>query len=300
MDYKKRDQKTLQKRIEAFVKKGKLKYGEDAYDYSLAIKVYKNNRIPVPLICKNKQCEGNEPFYVIPSRHTEKGDNQRGSCPNCYVPKHNIQETRWNPNRLKRATALRDEMVKRHNGKYSYPYIEEEFKNENSRITMVCTECGTEDTRVVAALKKKDRYCGCSVCNKEKKVEKIRQKNHERGKRNKRTAHLPKAYGCIYKITNRINGKFYIGYTTMTAQKRLKAHKDESIRYAKGHSKGKSYLHHAMIHHGLTNFSVEILEESTNISPIALGELEMRYIADLKPHYNVSPGGELANYGKAS
>lgn len=219
MDYKKRDQKTLPKRIEAFVKKGKLKHGENTYDYSLTKKAYKNNRTPVPLICNNKQCKGEKPFYVIPSRHTEKGDNKRGSCPNCYVPKLNIQETRWNPNRLKRATELRDELMRRHNNKYSYPYIEKEFKNESSKITMICTNCEAVDIRVVAALKKKNRYNGCSECNKEKKAETIKQKNRERGKRNKQSAHLPKPYGCIYKITNNKNGKFYIGYTTMSAKK---------------------------------------------------------------------------------
>ena len=182
MDYKKRDQKTLPARKEQFVRDGKAKHGEDTYDYSLAIQAYTNNRTPVPLICN--KCKG-EPFLVIPFRHTEKGDNKRGSCPNCYVPDNKIQESRWNPNRLERARALRDELIERHNGKYSYPFIEEEFKNDESRITVHC-DCGEKYKRVVAALKKKDRYCGCSVCNREKMAETIKQKNHERGKRNKK------------------------------------------------------------------------------------------------------------------
>ena len=59
-------------------------------------------------------------------------------------------------------------------------------------------------------------------------------------------------------------------------------------------NKGKSsYLHNAMSKHGVNTFQTEILEEFTDVTPLFLASLEMEYIAKLKPHYNVSPGGEI-------
>jgi len=51
-----------------------------------------------------------------------------------------------------------------------------------------------------------------------------------------------------------------------------------------------------MNYHGHENFTVEILEAFKNIAPTTLGTIEMQYIAKMKPHYNVSPGGELGHY----
>jgi len=233
---------------------------------------------------------------VLPFRHTEKGDNQRGSCQKCYVPQNNIQETRWNPNRLKRALELKNMLHQRHGEKYSYPYIEDEFINEKSSITVVCNQCNDIYTRKVAAMKKENRPFVCERCNTTTKREKIQVKNRARQKRNYEDADKPKPYGCIYKITNNKNEKFYIGYTTMSAKRRFKSHCDEVRRLEKGYKKAKSYLHNAMSYHSCEHFSVEILKEFTDISPRLLSKCERYYIKTLKPHYNVSPGGELANY----
>ena len=62
----------------------------------------------------------------------------------------------------------------------------------------------------------------------------------------------------IYKITNLINGKIYIGETTRSFNKRWNEHKSQSFN--KGH--GYYYhLHCAIRKYGLNNFSTEILEE---------------------------------------
>jgi hypothetical protein len=79
----------------------------------------------------------------------------------------------------------------------------------------------------------------------------------------------------------------------MTAEKRFKAHTDETRRMQKGKKGRSSYLHNAMDYHGFESFTIEVLEEHTKVSPHFLAELEMKYIAMLKPHYNLSPGGEI-------
>ena len=297
MNFKEREKKTLNKRKDAFISKGQKKYGSERYDYSLVDEEYVNNRIPVHLICNN--CHG-EPFLVIPSRHTEKGDNQRGSCPNCYKLNITVQETRWDPNLSERI----EDFIVRVNKKYadtlSMPYVHEEYKNESSKITVICTECkgsNISSFQVQAlSLKSKTRKGGCAKCNKRKNQEKTNQKIRKRQMRNKKTQDQPKEYGCVYKITNALDGKFYIGYSSMSAQKRFKAHIDETRRMEKSNPGKTSYLHRAMSHHGIENFSVEILEEFTNVSPVFLAELEMEYIARENPNYNLSPGGEIA-YG---
>ncbi len=95
MDCKKRDQKTLSKRIGKFIRLDKEKHGINHYDYSLAREEYSNNRTPVHLKCN--KCE-NPPFKVYPFAHTNKGENEKGTCPHCYIPKLSVQEMRWDKN----------------------------------------------------------------------------------------------------------------------------------------------------------------------------------------------------------
>ena len=61
--------------------------------------------------------------------------------------------------------------------------------------------------------------------------------------------------GYIYKITNLVNNKIYIGQTSLTICKRWEAH----IKRAKTHT--NRYLYDAMNHYGYSNFVVEQLEE---------------------------------------
>ena len=62
----------------------------------------------------------------------------------------------------------------------------------------------------------------------------------------------------IYKITNLINQKIYIGETTRSLNKRWNEHKHQSL--VKGH--GYNYhLHCAIRKYGIENFKIEIIEE---------------------------------------
>ena len=62
----------------------------------------------------------------------------------------------------------------------------------------------------------------------------------------------------IYKITNLINNKIYIGETIRTIRVRWKEHKHEALK--EGH--GFTYpIHEAMRKYGIENFIIELLEE---------------------------------------
>lgn len=90
----------------------------------------------------------------------------------------------------------------------------------------------------------------------------------------------------IYKITNKINGKIYIGQTVGTVQNRFNEHCRSS--------KCSTPIDKAIKKYGKYNFSVEILEETDNID--TLNELEIKYIAeynstDMSIGYNLCKGG---------
>ena len=83
----------------------------------------------------------------------------------------------------------------------------------------------------------------------------------------------------IYKITNKVNGKFYIG-SSCNLQKREWQHFNQLKRNK--HSSNK--LQNSYNKHGKTNFEFEILV----ICPdIYLVKLEQWFIDNLKPHYNL-------------
>lgn len=89
----------------------------------------------------------------------------------------------------------------------------------------------------------------------------------------------------IYKITNNVNGKFYIGKTQRSSLvRRWKEHQrkalDENYRHP---------LYDGIRHHGLENFSIEVWEEC-NIE--LLDEREKFWIAKLSPVYNLTTGGD--------
>ena len=94
--------------------------------------------------------------------------------------------------------------------------------------------------------------------------------------------------GCVYKITNTVNGKCYIGLTVNTAEDRFKKH--VSMIY----SNGCSALYSAMSKYGVDNFTVNTLYESDNKN--YLMEMEKHYVKELNtlsPNgYNLTTGGE--------
>lgn len=93
--------------------------------------------------------------------------------------------------------------------------------------------------------------------------------------------------GYIYKITNKINGKIYIGQTSKTIQERFESH----LRKAKQHT--NRYLYDAMNRYGYENFIISQIEECDNSK---LDEREIYWIAYYKSNnkkygYNMTAGG---------
>lgn len=89
--------------------------------------------------------------------------------------------------------------------------------------------------------------------------------------------------GIIYKITNKVNGKSYIGQTRYTLEFRWRQHQ---------HKKDDTYFHNAIHKYGVDNFSIEILEECDIAD---LNNREIFYIAkydSFKNGYNLTIGGD--------
>ena len=86
----------------------------------------------------------------------------------------------------------------------------------------------------------------------------------------------------IYKITNEVNGKIYIGKTTKTIEERFQKH----LYTTNGGS--KTYLHRAIRKYGADNFSLKTLE----VVKGDIDEREIHWISNLNPDYNMTTGGE--------
>lgn len=89
--------------------------------------------------------------------------------------------------------------------------------------------------------------------------------------------------GFIYKITNKVNGKSYIGQTRYTVEFRWKQHQ---------HKVDNTYFHNAINKYGADNFTVETLEECKYED---LDSREIFYIAKYDTFnngYNLTIGGD--------
>jgi group I intron endonuclease len=100
--------------------------------------------------------------------------------------------------------------------------------------------------------------------------------------------------GVIYKITNTVNSKIYIGKTIGVLGRRWSQHKDCARNKQKG-SRGDSYLYNAMRKHGVENFTVEVIDHAL-LDEELLGK-EMEWIARLnstnrRVGYNSTLGGQ--------
>jgi len=96
----------------------------------------------------------------------------------------------------------------------------------------------------------------------------------------------------IYKITNKLNGKIYVGKTEFSVEKRFKEHKADSIRI----TKEKRPLYSAMRKYGTDNFKIEVLEKVKTNDSI---EREIYWIKKLKSFsngYNATVGGDGKKY----
>jgi group I intron endonuclease len=95
--------------------------------------------------------------------------------------------------------------------------------------------------------------------------------------------------GIVYRATNSVNGKVYIGQTVRTLKQRMMSHKQDAFNK---HS--SLYFHRALRKYGFYSFIWEVIEECPNES--LLFEREIYWIAvynstNDEKGYNMSEGG---------
>jgi group I intron endonuclease len=89
----------------------------------------------------------------------------------------------------------------------------------------------------------------------------------------------------IYKITNNVTGKIYIGFCS-NFKKRIYRHKYNAFTLKK-----EQYLYNSMRKYGLENFSFEEIYSSKD-KDHCLFEMEPFFIKEYNPEYNMTKGGE--------
>ena len=100
----------------------------------------------------------------------------------------------------------------------------------------------------------------------------------------------------IYKIVNHINGKFYLG-SSVNIENRWSKHKSQ----LKNNRHENIYLQRAYNIHGISNFSIEVIELTLKE---CIKTIEQKYLDELKPWdnsigYNLSKtasGGDCISY----
>lgn len=95
----------------------------------------------------------------------------------------------------------------------------------------------------------------------------------------------------IYKATNVVTGKFYIGKTIQSLKKRRYVHEWSAARGEKARGY-KSKFYNALRKYGSGSFQWKIIDTANTLEE--LNKKERRYIAELdsiKRGYNISPGG---------
>ena len=96
--------------------------------------------------------------------------------------------------------------------------------------------------------------------------------------------------GFIYKITNKINGKSYIGKTTFSIQKRFQEHLNDSLK----ERNEKRPLYDAIRKYGKENFFISLVEEC-DINNLSSREIYwINYYDTFSNGYNATIGGDGA------
>ncbi len=95
-------------------------------------------------------------------------------------------------------------------------------------------------------------------------------------------------YGIIYKATNKINGKIYIGQTTYPLDIRIKEHIKSTRR-----RKSRYYFHKAIKKYGEENFKWEIIAKCNSLKELNQSEIDMiKKYKTFECGYNLTIGGE--------
>lgn len=100
-------------------------------------------------------------------------------------------------------------------------------------------------------------------------------------------------YGIIYKATNRLNGKVYIGQTTKCLEERKKQH----IYLSQQKEGSKNYFHRALIRHGESSFTWEVIDTAYSKEELDGKEQDwiVSYEAFGRGGYNLTHGGQKTN-----
>lgn len=93
----------------------------------------------------------------------------------------------------------------------------------------------------------------------------------------------------VYKITNIITGKFYIGQTTQPLSERWWQHCNRSP--SQSH---RSYIYNAIIEYGVQNFVIEEIDKASTLDELNLMEaVYIKALNAMAPNgYNLHPGGK--------
>lgn len=96
----------------------------------------------------------------------------------------------------------------------------------------------------------------------------------------------------IYKITNDVNGKVYIGKTLFGVERRWREHiKDSSRERYKGRP-----LYRAMNKYGIEHFSIETIEQCTDENASEREKYWIGYYRSFRYGYNATCGGDGKTY----
>jgi group I intron endonuclease len=104
-----------------------------------------------------------------------------------------------------------------------------------------------------------------------------------------------KPYGCVYKITNLVNGKVYVGQTTRGINHRWGQHKSLSKN-----PKKESLLQKAIHKYGEENFKVEEVDAAGNLDELNFKEeVWIEKCRSLNPcGYNIREGGSCSPFSE--
>lgn len=93
----------------------------------------------------------------------------------------------------------------------------------------------------------------------------------------------------IYKVTNKVNGKSYIGQTTQTVEKRWKKHQSCVIH---GKERGSPAFHRAILKYGVDNFVIDTLFVVFDRPSLDALEIEsIKAFDTIQNGYNLHAGG---------
>lgn len=95
---------------------------------------------------------------------------------------------------------------------------------------------------------------------------------------------------CIYKITNLVNNKIYIGQTITGVDSRWKGHL---------HKDGCKFLHNAILKYGKENFKIEVIEycEENELDDREVYWISYYHSTDRNIGYNILKGGNNGRRG---